>query len=79
MGRANEIILNLDIPLDEVHYMLKNYKNKFLADITESSNVFITLGGDYRYSKFYLEDFIYKMNILFSFWACKIPLKIKYE
>lgn len=79
MGRANEVILDLDIPLDEVHYMLKNYKNKFLADITESSNVSITLGGDFRYSKFYLEDFIYKMNILFSFWACKIPLKIKYE
>ena len=79
MGRANEMILDLDIPIDEVYYMLKHYKNRFLADITESSNVFIILGGNYRYSKQYLEDFIYKMNILFSFWSCNIPLKIKYE
>lgn len=79
MGRANEMILDLDIPIDEVYYMLKHYKNRFLADIAESSNVFITLGGNYRYSKQYLEDFIYKMNILFSFWSCNIPLKIKYE
>ena len=79
MGRANEMILDLDIPIDEVYYMLKHYKNRFLADIAESSNVFITLGGNYRYSKQYLEDFIYKMNILFSFCSCNIPLKIKYE
>ena len=79
MSRSNEMILDLDIPLSEVYYMLKHYKNKFLEDIVESSNVFITLGGNYRYSKQYLEDFIYKMNILFSFWSCSIPLKIKYE
>ena len=79
MGRANELILDLDIPLSEVYYMLKYYKNKFLADITESSNVFITLGGDFRYSKQYIDDFVYKMNILFSFWSCNIPLKIKYK
>ena len=29
MGRANEMILDLDIPIDEVYYMLKHYKNRF--------------------------------------------------
>ena len=79
ISRANEMILELDIPLDEVYYMLKHYKNKFLADIVEASNVFITLGGNFKYSKQYLDDFVYKMNILFSFWSCNIPLKIKYD
>lgn len=49
IGRANEVILELDIPLSEVYYMLKHYKNKFLADVSESSNVFITLGGTFKY------------------------------
>ena len=79
ISRANEIVLELDIPLTEVYYMLKHYKNKFLADISETSNVFITLGGDFKYSKQYFDNFIYKMNLLFSFWSNNIIIKIKYD
>jgi hypothetical protein len=30
--------------------MLKKYKNQFLEDISESSNVYISLGGDFKTS-----------------------------
>lgn len=77
-SRTNTFLIDLDIPLSEVHYMMKHYKNQFLADIVNSSDVCLTLGEDFRYSKQYYENFIYKMNLLFSFWCCKIPIKIKY-
>jgi len=78
VSRQNELILDLNIPLSEVYYMLKHYKNKFLADVMTSSNVYLTLGGDFRYSIQYFENFIYKLNLLYSFWSCDIPIKIKY-
>ena len=78
LARTNEIILNLDIPLDEIDYMLKKYKDQFLADITPSSNVFITLGNDFVSNFQYYKDLIYKLNVLYAFWSRAIPLKIKY-
>lgn len=78
LSRTNEIILDLDIPLEEVFYLLKKYEKKLLADITFSSKVYITLGGNFKYTKQYYDDFIYKMNLLYSFWAKNIPIKIKY-
>ena len=78
-SRANEIILDLNIPLDEVYYMLKKYKKQFLADITQSSNVYIVLGGSWPTQMLYFRDFIYKLNLLFSFWSCGIMIKIKFE
>ena len=44
LSRENEIILDLDIPLNEVNYMLKHYKNLFLADITSNSKVYLFIG-----------------------------------
>ncbi len=76
--RNAEVILDLNIPLDEIHYMLKNYTNRFLADLVPSSRVYITLGGDFRYNKQYIDDYVYKLNLLYSFWSKGIPMKIKY-
>ena len=78
-SRANKIILDLNVPLDEVYYMLKKYKNQFLADITQSSNIYIVLGGSWPTQMLYFRDFIYKLNLLFSFWSCGIMIKIKFE
>ena len=78
IARTNEIILDLNIPLEEVNYMLKKYQNAFLGDILVSSSVYITLGGTFSTSQQYYKDFIYKMNLLYAFWSRNIPLKIKY-
>lgn len=78
IARANHVILDLDIPLNEIQYLLKYYGKLLLADISFNSNVYITLGGNFKYSKQYYDDFIYKMNLLYSFWVGNIPIKIKY-
>lgn len=78
LARDNHIILDINIPLDEVYYMFKSYKNDFLADIAKTSNVFLSLGGSYKSSFQYFKDFIYKLNLLYSFWSQGIPIKIKY-
>lgn len=78
IARANEIILNFNIPLDEVDYMLKKYKNFFLGDINSTSNVYLTLGNTFVSNLQYYKDIIYKLNLLYAFWSRKIPIKIKY-
>lgn len=72
------IILDLDIPLNEAPSLVRKYKNKFLADIKPSSNVFLTLGGNYETQYQYRQNFIYKLNLLYTFWSNDIPIKIKY-
>lgn len=78
-SRANPVILDINIPLDDVNYMLNHYKNLFLADITKTSNVFLSLGGTLPTQAKYFRDFIYKLNLLYSFWSCGILIKIKFE
>lgn len=78
ISRANSIILDLNIPLNDVHYMLNKYSNLFLADITESSNIYLALGTTLKSCFHYYKDYIYKMNLLYSFWSKGIPIKIKY-
>jgi len=78
LAKDTEILLEFNIPLDETPALMKKYKNKFLADIRESSNVYITLGGTFGTGGQYLKDFIYKLNLLYVFWSNHIPLKIKY-
>ena len=78
IARTNEIILDTDIPLEDVNYMFKKYKNLFLADITNSSNIYIPLGGSYISRFQYYKDLIYKLNLLYAFWSQGIPLKLKY-
>lgn len=77
-ARTNSIILDLDIPLDEVPYMMKKYKAQFLADIVESSEVYLPIGETFKSSNQYYKDFIYKINMLYTFWSVGIPIKIKF-
>ena len=77
--RTAEIILDINIPLEETWYMLKKYKKMFLADLTESSAVYLILGDSFPSSFQYFNDFIYKLNLLYSFWSAGIPIKIKYK
>lgn len=68
-SRQYPIILDLDIPYDEIYYMLKKYKNAFLADITPSSQVALPIGGTFPTDFQYYKDIIYKLNLLYSFWS----------
>ena len=78
IARDNEIYLNLEVPINEIGIMLKKYKRQFLADVSQNSYVYITIGGDKISELGYLQDFVYKMNLLYSFWSANIPIKIKY-
>lgn len=78
MNQNNDFILDLDIPLEEVYFMLNKYKNYLLAEILPNSSVYIPLGNNKFSTSFqYFKDFIYKMNLLYCFWSYKIPIKIK--
>lgn len=79
LSRTNQIIFALDVPSDEIYYLLKKYKNMFLADITKTSNVFIPVGGSWPTKIQYFKNLIYKINLLYSFWSCGIMIKVKYE
>lgn len=79
ISRSNSIILNIKVPQDEIPYMFKEYSKLFLADITQSSNVFLPLGGSLPTKDEYYKDLIYKLNLLYSFWSYGILMKIKLE
>jgi len=78
IAKNAEIILDFNIPLDDTPILMKKYKNKFLADIKKTSNVYITLGGTFSTARQYQRDLIYKLNLLYIYWSNSIPLKIKY-
>ena len=78
IARDNVFILDIGIPLEEVYYMFKKYKNAFLADVGNKSQIYLSLGGSFQSNSQYLKDFIYKMNLLYSFWSKGILIKIKY-
>lgn len=77
-ARSNNIILDIKIPLSDVNYMLKEYGKIFLAEITDSSNVFLPLGGSYIAPSEYYRDIIYTLNLLYAFWSKNIPIKLWY-
>jgi len=74
--RSNAIILDLDVPLDEIPYMIKAYKKRFLEDIVISSNVCIPLKSNWITKEKYVKELIYTLNLLYSFWANNIPMRI---
>lgn len=76
--RSNDIILDTEIPLSDVNYMLNKYKHLFLADIGKNTAVYIPIGGTFQTNLQYYKDIIYKLNLLYSFWAHSIPIKLKY-
>lgn len=78
-SRDNDMILDLKVPTDEIPYMLRMYKNQFLADIVPSGNVFLALGGDQKIKTLYFKNLIYTLNLLYSFWSYGIMIKVRYE
>lgn len=79
IARGNDAYLDLEIPLKETPILMKHYKNRLLAVVNKSAQVYLSLGGSFHYQSDYLKDIIYKLNLLYVFWSCNIPLKIKYE
>ena len=79
IAKGNDAYLDLQIPLKETPILMKHYKNRLLAVINQSSQIYLSLGGSFHYKTDYLKDIIYKLNLLYVFWSCNIPLKIKYE
>ena len=79
INRNNEYILDLNIEYDDIPYMINHYKNKFLADVVKASNICINMGGTFPTKLKYANDIVYTLNLLFSFWAAGIFIKIKYN
>ena len=79
IAKGNDAYLDLNIPLKETQILMKHYKNRLLAVIVPSSQVYLSLGGSFHYQTDYFKDIIYKLNLLYVFWSCHIPLKVKYE
>ena len=79
VARTNKVILDLDVPLDQIYYLLKVYKKMFIADITTNSDVCLPFGGALKTATQYRKDLVYKLNLLYSFWSCHIPIKVKYQ
>lgn len=79
ISKSNDTFLDLHIPLKETKYMMQKYKTRLLSVILPSSAIYLSLGGSYYYQMDYYKNFIYKLNLLYEFWANKIPIKIKYE
>ena len=79
IAKGNDAYLDLNIPLKETPILMKHYKNRLLAVIVPSSQVYLSLGGSFHYQTDYFKDIIYKLNLLYVFWSCNIPLKVKYE
>lgn len=77
-ARSNLILLDIDIPLEEVNYMFKKYKNLFLADIVQSTNVMLPIGNTQSTNLQYVRDLVYKLNLLYSFWSQGILIKMKF-
>ena len=79
IAKGNDAYLDLDIPIKETPALMKHYKNRLLAVINPSSQVYLSLGGSLYYKTAYYRDIIYKLNLLYVFWSQGIPMKIKYE
>lgn len=79
ISKSNDTYLDINIPLKETGYLMRNYKTKLLEFISPGSAIYLSLGGSFNYQMDYYKDFIYKLNLLYEFWANKVPLKIKYE
>ena len=79
IAKGNDAFLDLNIPLNETPILMKHYKNRLLAVMNPSSQIYLSLGGSFHYQSDYLKDIIYKLNLLYVFWSCNVPLKIKYE
>ena len=79
IAKSVDAYLDLKVPLKETPILMKRYKNRLLAVIPPNAQVYLSLGGSFHYKSEYFKDIIYKLNLLYVFWSCNIPMKIKYE
>ena len=79
IAKGNDAYLDLNIPLKETPILMKRYKNRLLASINHSSQVYLSIGGSFHYKTDYFKNLKYKLNLLMAFWSCNIPVKLKYE
>lgn len=79
IARGRDAYLDLNIPLKETPILMKHYKNRMLAVINPSAQVYLPLGGSFHYKTEYFKDILYKLNLLYVFWSCGIPMKLKYQ
>lgn len=78
LSRANGIILDVDVPYDDIPYLLKKYLKLFLADISTITPFYIAIGGNLKSNRAYYTNLIKQLNLLYSFWAKSVPVKIYY-
>ena len=78
IAKGNDAYLDLDIPLKETPILMREYKNRLLAVINNTSRVYLKIGGSFHYRTEYFQDLFYKLNLLYVFWSCNIPVKFKY-
>ena len=79
IAKGNDAYLDLNIPLKETPLLMKKYQNRLLAAINQTSQVYLSIGGSFRYKTDYFKNLRYKLNLLMVFWSCNIPVKLKYE
>ena len=79
VAKNQDCFIDLNIPLKETPILMKHYKNRLLAVVMPSSQVYLPLGGSLHYQTDYFRDILYKLNLLYVFWSCNIPMKLKYE
>lgn len=78
LSRGNDVYLNLPVKKEEYGFFFKEYERYLLGDILKSTAVYIPFGGEKLTYTDYYKDLIKALNILYSYWARGIPIKLKY-
>lgn len=76
LNRTNKVVLDLNISLEDVSYMMKRYGKLFLADVNQATAVYIPLQGNQSTLIQYCRDLVYTLNLLYCFWSKNIPIRI---
>lgn len=79
LARGNEVWWDLPVPLTDINYLFKHYYAELKNDITIPAQVYLPIGGNSLVMDSYcVRELTYKLNLLYSFWARSIPLKLRY-
>ena len=82
ISRINKIVLDFNVPVDELPILINKYYKTFLAEITPSSEIYLPFGEKRNSANnklTYADDLYRSLNTLYSFWSKKIPIKMSYE
>ena len=79
IARGNEVWWDLPVPLSDIPYLFNHYYTELKNDIISSAQVYLPIGGNSLVTDSYcVRELSYKLNLLYSFWARSIPLKLRY-